>query len=261
MLTVSLPAAAHEFWLWAEPFTAAAGGWSTLTLNVGEYFSGETIPFSAAHIAQLRHYAAGAGTDLQSRLRSDAMLPQLRIRLAHPGTQLIAFDSQPTQITLSADRFHAYLHDEGLDGIIRRREAAGQAQSPGRERYRRHVKTLLNAGGKSDQTAAVSTGQRLEIVPLADPYAKAAGDALGFRLLFDGSPLAGALVKAWHKHDAQVLMIRARTSVDGKVEFSLPYAGPWMISVVHMIPAVGSAQVDWDSFWGNLTFELPARRP
>jgi hypothetical protein len=31
-----------------------------------------------------------------------------------------------------------------------------------------------------------------------------------------------------------------------------------MVSVVHMIPARGVANADWDSFWGNLTFALPA---
>jgi hypothetical protein len=259
LLLAALPAAAHEFWLWADPFAGAAGGLSRLTLNVGEYFTGEAIPFGAMQTAAIRHYAAGISANLRDRIPADALLPDLPIRLAQAGTHLIAYDSQPTGITLPADKFHAYLHDEGLDGIIRRREATGRAQTPGRERYRRHVKALLNAGGRTDPAYAVSTGQRLEIVPLADPYAGAAGDALGFRLLFDGKPLAGALAKAWHKRGGQTLIIRARTGPDGKVEFDLPYAGPWMVSVVHMIPVTGSAEVDWDSFWGNLTFELPEK--
>jgi hypothetical protein len=264
LLAAALPVAAHEFWLWAEPFALAAGGssqltLSQLTLNVGEYFTGETIPFSATQTAALRHYAAGTSADLRSRIPADALLPELRMAFTQAGTQLVAYDSQPTGITLPAEKFHAYLHDEGLDGIIRRREATGKAQVPGRERYRRHVKALLNAGGRSDQTYAASTGQRLEIVPLADPYARKAGDVLGFRLLFDGKPLAGALAKAWHKRGEQTLIIRARTGFDGKVEFDLPYAGPWMVSVVHMIPAVGTTEADWDSFWGNLTFELPGK--
>ena len=34
-----------------------------------------------------------------------------------------------------------------------------------------------------------------------------------------------------------------------------------MVSVVHMIPAAqdDAEGVDWDSFWGNLSFHLPAK--
>lgn len=54
-------------------------------------------------------------------------------------------------------------------------------------------------------------------------------------------------------------MIRAHSTAQGMVRFTLPYDGAWMISAVHMIPATDSAEVDWDSFWGNLTFELPMK--
>lgn len=261
-LAVSAPAAAHEFWMQAEPFAARAGDVARLTLHVGEYFTGDSIPFSAAHIAQLRHFAERKYTDLLGRLSGDAVLPELRLRLPRAGTQLIAFDSQPTDITLPADKFHAYLHDEGLDAVIRQREAAGKAQQPGRERYRRNVKTLLGVDGRTDATWAVATGQKLEIVPLIDPLTQKAGNVLGFRLDYDGKPLPGALVKAWHKRvdggSEQTLMIRARTAADGRVAFRLPYAGMWMFSVVHMVPAAETAEVDWESYWGNLTFELPS---
>lgn len=259
-LIASLPAAAHEFWMMARPFSLAVGAVTSLTLNVGEYFAGDLIPFSAAQAAALHLYSKAPPRDLRQQLPSDVALPELQLSFTNPGTYMLAFDSNPNQITLSADRFHAYLHEEGLDAVIGRREAAGTADMPGRERYRRHVKTLLRVGGKSDGTYAALTGQRLEIVPSADPLAKAAGDTLSFTLFFDSKPLANALVKAWHQHDGQTLIIRARTAADGKVRFTLPYAGTWMISAVHMIAANDSADLDWDSFWGNLTFELAARR-
>ena len=82
------------------------------------------------------------------------------------------------------------------------------------------------------------------------------GDALGLQVLFDDKPLAGALVKAWNRQGGQTLIIRAKTSVDGKATFSLPYAGGWMVSVVHMVPAKGAKDIDWDSLWGNLSFTL-----
>jgi hypothetical protein len=253
-------AAAHEFWMMARPFSPAVGAPTALSLYVGEFFSGELLPIAASQAAAIHLYSKTAPTDLGAQLPPDQALPALKLSLPAPGTYMLAYDSNPTQISLSADKFHAYLHEEGLDAIIRQRESDGNAEQPGRERYRRHVKTLLRVGGKSDGTYSVLTGQRLEIVPTSDPLARSAGDKLTFTLFFDSKPLAGALVKAWHKQDEQTLSIRARTGADGKVIFNLPYAGVWMISVVHMLPVTDTPDIDWDSFWGNLTFELAGKR-
>lgn len=252
------PAAAHEFWLQARPPMTAVAGVTELTLRVGENFDGELTPFVDERTVALRHYAAGAVTDLAARLPRRTAVPRLAVPLP-AGTSLIAFDSQPIEFSLSADRFHAYLHDEGLDHVIEQRKAAGKDTTPGRERYRRHVKTLLQAGPVSDGTYALRTGQRMEITPLSDPFAAAPGATLRFRLSFDGKPLSDVLVKGWHRHrdQSQLLIIRARTDAAGEVGLSLPYAGEWMVSAVHMQPAQGAANADWDSYWGNLTFTLP----
>ena len=106
---------------------------------------------------------------------------------------------------------------------------------------------------------AQQTGQRLEMTPLRNPLAMAIGDTLPVRIVFDGKPLVGALIKAWHKHKGQLVILRANTSAQGLVEFNLPYAGDWMISVVHMTPAANDDGervdgVDWDSYWGSLSF-------
>jgi hypothetical protein len=259
MLTLFAPfACAHEFWLEARPFMPDVGSSAAISLKVGENFEGELTPLVDERTAALRHYAAGTVVDQMPRLPRRAALPRLDVPIASAGLHLIAFDSQPITFALPADTFHAYLHDEGLDYVIEQRKAAGKATEPGRERYRRHVKSLLKAGGVSDGAYALKTGQRLEITPLSDPYAAAPGSTLRFRLTFEGRPLASALVKGWHKHDAQLLLIKTRTDAAGEAALSLPYAGEWMVSVVHMIPATNAPDADWDSFWGNLTFKLPA---
>ena len=254
------PAAAHEFWMTAQPFTVREGDATRLSLHVGEHFEGTPVGFSAGHAASMRKYSTSATTDLGAQLPSDAAAQYFLLPSLPAGNHVITYDSRTSTITLSADKFHAYLHEEGLDKIIRQREAAGTAQLPGRERYRRHVKTILQAGGASDQAYARRTGQRLEILPLANPYEKAAGDRLAFRLYFDGRPLAGALLKAWHRGDGETFIIRAVTNTSGEVNLSLPYGGVWMLSTVHMLAAAGTDGIDWDSFWGNLSFALPDRR-
>lgn len=260
------PLHAHEFWMVPVVTPLTVGDTARVGLKVGEFFEGDALSFSAPQTVALRAHTAAGAQDLLPLLALRGAVAELPLQLATPGTTLLSFDSQPNTIFLSADRFHAYLHDEGLDFIKVRREAAGSAKKPGRERYRRFVKTLLRAQGpaptSADPTFGVVVGQQLEVVPLNDPLALAPGGQLGIQVLFEGQPLAGALLKAWHKgkgaDQGQTLIIRSTTQADGKASFRLPYAGAWMVSVVHMVPAVGVKNIDWDSLWGNLTFAVAA---
>lgn len=259
-LASAWPAAAYEFWMMAEPFSAAVGAPVSFTLHAGEYFLGDQLPIAARQADAIQLYSKTDARNLLGELPADGSLPALTMTFPRPGTYVLAYDTLPALNTLDAGRFHAYLHEEGLDRIIRLRQEAGVAEMPGRERYRRHVKTLVRVGGKADGTYAALTGQRLEIVPSADPLAKAAGDTLSFTLFFDSKPLAGALVKAWHREGAQTLVVYSHTAQDGKVALTLPHAGAWMISVMHMIRTSDAAEADWDSFSASLTFELAPRR-
>lgn len=254
---------AHEFWFAPIPSPQTAGDSVTLRLEVGEFFAGEPAGFSIPTTHALRHFASNFEVDLRPLLPRLALEAEVALVLETPGTHLLAYDSAPLHITLEPGKFHAYLHDEGLDFVRSQRELAGTANQPARERYRRHIKTLIEVGPlpqtarTRDQTFLTQTGQRLEISPLRNPLALATGDALPLTILFDGKPLVGALVKAWHKHSGQLVMMHATTSLQGQVAFNLPYTGDWMVSVVHMIPAQDAEEgVDWDSFWGNLTFHV-----
>ncbi|MGI4849206.1 MAG: DUF4198 domain-containing protein [Janthinobacterium lividum] len=251
-----LPAAAHEYWVQATPYSAAVGASSNLTLQFGEYYKGEITPFVLHRFTRFEHYSQAGKVDLEPRVPRGVELGRVPLAIDAPGTHMVAFDAAANYLTLPADKFFDYLHDEGLDNINRIRAAMGHASRPGRERYFRNVKTLLRGGGASDATYAVQTGQRMELLPMSDPLAMKPGDTLALGLLFDGKPLAGALLKAWYKRNGQLTLIRAVSDAAGQVSVSLPWAGEWMLSVVHMIPSAGSVDQDWDSYWGNLSFEL-----
>ena len=257
----SLSALAHEFWIDPLPAAPAVGAPVQMTLRVGEYYSGDLVAITTSHAVSLHSLSALRNDDLTARVPAGSTLPALRLSFATAGSHVLAYESHPSQVVLPADKFHAYLHDEGLDWVIRQREAAGTAATPGRERFRRSAKALLKVGGQSDGASTRSTGQRLEILPLEDPLALAAGATLRFQLRFEGQPRPGVLVKAWHKQGGQVTTIRGTTDPQGRFDMTLPFAGNWMLNAVHMVPATGSAEIDWDSFWGSLSFQLPARQP
>ena len=72
-------------------------------------------------------------------------------------------------------------------------------------------------------------------------------------------------MKVWNQRGPQLSVLRTRTDDQGRTTTTLPWAGVWMASVVHMVPTTDNQGWDWDSHWGNLTFELPLapaqRRP
>ena len=213
------PLEAHEFWI--EPIAAplAADGAARFSLKVGEQYEGDLVGVSRETTAGLRHYSGSGVVDLKPKLPTTPAA-NFTVALTTPGTHLVAFESEANTITLSADSFHAYLHDEGLDFIKARRVAAGTASQPGRERYRRFVKTLVSvppaAGPNVDATTfAQKTNQQLELLPLNNPLLLAPGGTLRVRVDFEGQPLAGALVKAWHRQNNQTLIIRTTTAADG----------------------------------------------
>lgn len=271
LLSLAPALQAHEFWFAPIASPPTVGSTVTLRLEVGELFNGDAAGFSIPTSKSLRHYSTKASVEeLRPFLPAKEREAEVELALDTPGTHLLAYDSAPLRITLEAGRFNAYLHDEGLDFVKTQREQTGTADKPGRERYTRHIKTLVAVGPQPkvgqglDQTYAKHASQRLEMTPLQNPLALAPGEALPVKIVFDDKPLGGALVKAWHKHNGQLVMIRATTSSQGLVAFNLPYAGDWMVSVVHMIPATdrggeeGNEEgVDWDSFWGNLSFHFP----
>lgn len=250
----SLPA--HEFWLQPEKFAVPAGATVGLSLQRGEDFTGEVRPINTERVVALRHYSAAGVSDEMKRVPAVPGVEKLPFTFAKAGTHLIMEDSAVSVITLSPDKFLSYLREDGLDHVEAARKEAKKDNEPGRERYLRCVKTLIQVGGKSDNTYATRTGQRLEIVPQSDPLTAKPGAKISFTVYFDGKPLANGLVRAWHHREKNLMVIKARTAADGTFSFELPYAGAWMVSLVHMIPITDVPDYDWQSYWGNLTFAL-----
>jgi hypothetical protein len=256
-LACALSAHAHEFWITPDRFQLPAPGSASLSLSVGQEFTGERVGFSRALLARFQHIREGARTDLRTRVPSDVVAPSWPVNFERPGTHLVAITTEASDIVLPAEKFNDYLRAEGLDAVLSERARTGRSETPGRERYRRNIKTLVQVGARGDATFAARTGQRLEILPRSDPARAHSGKPLAFMLLFDARPLPQALVKFWHRNGDRVQVLSATTDRNGQVAFTPNEAGTWMASVVHMIPVTDSPAYDWDSFWGNLTFALP----
>lgn len=203
LILLTLPAAAHDFWIEPASFRPARGEAVQASLRVGERFNGDPVKRPG-----IQYLPAGRNT-------------------------LIAYQSATfATVTLPRDKFDAYLREEGL-------RITPRTNGLQRERYRRYAKSIV---GDGPLESAEALGWRFELVPVA---------ASRFQVLYEGNPLAQALVHARSKGGKHRSL---RTGADGTVSLDLTQ-GVWLITSVHMIAAPASSGFEWESLWASLTFE------
>ena len=261
LLTLSVWAAAHEFWLQPTRFFAQPGDVVQVRTLVGEHFLGEPSEGKKNRIVQYKHYSALGETDLSPALSGDNY-GDVAVKLTRPGTHMLVFANTPKFIELAPDKFLDYLREDGLDNVIALRKQRGDTAKPGRELYQRCAKTLIQVGDTPGKTVQQTANLPLDIVPVQNPYALKAGQRLGLQIRFLGKPLAAARVRYWVKNEAgNVQEEESRTDANGQVQFTLK-SGQNMVSTVRMIPAEAGLSTgqpagqlaEWHSYWGSLTF-------
>jgi len=247
------PAAAHDFWIEPSTFHPAAGSELAVSLRVGEHFRGEPVPRADPRIIKFILSSAAGETPIGGLPGTD---PAGFVRVSSPGLALIGYRSQRSSITLEPEKFEKYLADEGLDHVLQIRKTRGEQGKPGTEVYSRCAKALVSVNGTGESGFDRALGLTLEIVAESNPLKLRAGGTMRVRILHEGKPLAGALVKAIALEDPDNTL-SARSGKDGRVSLRLARKGVWLIKAVHMVPAPTETGADWESLWASLTFELP----
>jgi len=248
------PVQAHDFWIEPATFRPAPGGTVALSLRVGQQFHGNAVPFVPKFFQRFVFIdPQGVERAVDGQMGDD---PAGSMPVARAGTYLVGYRSNRDAVSLKPDKFESYLVDEGLEAIIAERARLGESAVDSREEYSRCAKALLRAGDGHGGGHDRILGFTLELVPERDPYAMAPGANFPVRLLYLGKPLAGALVVAFRR-DKPEEKLSARTDSDGRAVLALASPGIWLVKAVHMIRVSGNPEIDWESFWASLTFELP----
>ncbi len=263
----TLVATAHEFWLEPVRFVVAISERVHLGFWVGEGFAGERWEAAPKRLATLyQRTPTGTWSDLTAAVRAsspDSLATTFAFTEA--GTHVLAMRSQESLITLDGPKFTAYLREEGLDNALKIRTQRKQTAQPGREAYRRCAKALIQAGGgpaaTTDTACLRPVGFPLELVPLQNPYALAAGAAVPVQVLVAGKPAAGMLVQVWQRspnNRKAGAPIRLTTDARGRVLVPRqPDGGPVLVATVQMEAypkGKTPAPADWRSTWASLTF-------
>ncbi len=270
LLALATVALAHEFWLGPARFRLLPGETVPVRPLVGENFRGEPWGNRAGKVLRFVRYgpAPADSTDLTpapSAAPADTF--RTAVAFARPGTHLVVLRSNLAFIELPADKFTAYLREEGLELALRRRQEHAQQAQPGREAYQRCAKALVQVGlaaSAADTAYRRVLGLPLELVPDQNPYRLAPGAALTLRVLRAGLPVRGALVQVWQQQPAGQPTARFATHANqnGRLLLRLSGPGPYLVAAVDMAeaPAALRGRADWLSTWASLTFAGPAAR-
>jgi len=249
-------AAAHDFWIRPSSFRPRPGDRVDVDLRVGEGFRGEAVARNPEKIE--RFVLVGRAGEEKPIVGVDGKAPAGFLRAGASGLLWIAYRSRPSFVELPAEKFEAYLAEEGLERIIAERKERGESAKPGREAYARCAKSLIRTGPGEGASATAVLGLPLELVPACDPSAPAAGEPLVVQLLFRDHPVEGVLVVCASEREPEK-EIRARTDADGRVCLAGVGEGVWLVRAVHMVRAGEGVDADWESYWASLTFEVSSR--
>jgi uncharacterized GH25 family protein len=256
-LGACLPAAAHDFWLQPQTYRPLPQASTALTLQVGHGRDRQRSAIALRRIVSFEAIGAdGRRTDLRERLHPGA---QDDGSFALPaGCYVLALQTDAgAQSHLPAIRFNDYLRAEGLTPALRHRLDNARMDAEGSESYSRRTKAIVQvgqAGACARDWLARPVGMPLEIVLDSDPYAQPRPARLSARVIYQGRPLAGALVKLTHLQDDAAPADTQRSDAAGRADFRMPAQGDWLLNVIWTRPLPASAETEYETVFSSLSF-------
>lgn len=262
-VALSLPAIsqAHDFWIQPDAYRAIAGVPVRLTMWVGHGADRQKWAVASSRLLKLFGRSANGDTDYRNTLPSGPITGEIDLQFNGSGLQIIALESGHASSELPAIRFNDYVEKEGLTPAREHRERTGMMGTPGREIYSRRAKALIQVDGAAAGDAALATasiGLTLEIVPVSDPFAADGGAQLPVRVLYEGAPLGGALVKLTNLDFDSHSVAEVRTDDSGTAVFQTPGKGKWLFNVVWTKPIAGNPEAEFETVFSSLTLEFAA---
>lgn len=246
-------AGAHEFWVQPREFWLPPPAELSVSLQVGDSHSRQESPIPPHRITRFEAIAP-TGDSVDMRAGS--------ARLDKPGAYLVALETDTDGYSRqSAARFNEYLEAEGLTPALEYRMRTHQMHVDGFERYSRTAKSIVLVGRHNRQAQRHVTqplGLKLEIVPQVSPYAEPQPVRLPLRVLYQGRPLPGALVKLMNLEQDLTGANQTLTDDAGMASFSMPTRGKWLVSVVWTRRLADGADADYETTFASLTFGFPA---
>lgn len=257
-LLAPVSAAGHDLWVLAGQYHLEPFETTRVFINDGDLF-----PASLTLLGQHRVTALALHGPTETRPISEFRVEDnslsFEISPAEAGSYVVALSTRPRRVRLKARDFNAYLDDSGLESIRAKREELSESETATVERYAKWAKALIDVGEpeEDEQSPAWSkpVGHTIEIVPDVNPNEVTAGGSFGLRVLYEGEPLAGVTVSGG-KAGGLAGEVLTRTDAAGHANVTILSSGRWYLRTIHMIRRDDDPEVQWESFWCTLTFEV-----
>jgi hypothetical protein len=203
--------------------------------------------------------------DLHEHLQLGQAAKDGDFRLKRPGAYVLVLETDDSaQTHLPSIRFNDYLRAEGLTPALEQRMRLHRMDADGSERYSRCAKSFEQVGppGANSQGGVIKPiGVPLEIVPEEDPYRVPHSPTLPVRVIYEGHPLAGALVKLTNLENDASPFETHLTNHDGRATFTMPDSGTWLLNVIWTKPLPRSQETDFETVFSSLSFGFPSHHP
>ena len=259
IILIAAPAIAHDFWIQPTRFQIQPDTPLAVTFLVGHGKFRDRWN-NNDRILALNDVYRGVSRDLRPQLRKGGSF-DVAPSFSAQGLHVIAMQSNHATSELPAIRFNDYARVEGLTSILTARQRTGKTTAPGRERYSRRAKALIQVGQVTAANQAFATrpiGLKLEIVPDRNPYALGATRILPVHVLYNGRRLPGATVKLTNLGADERPLAVAVTDRAGQTRFRVPATGAWLLNVIWTEPVGNDQRVDFDTTFSSLTFGYDA---
>jgi uncharacterized GH25 family protein len=255
-------AAAHDFWVQPNEYWLRPQAVTPITLQVGHGPFRQRSPIPLSRITRFEAIALnGTAIDLRGNLHLGGNTEDGDCRFPNAGAYVLVLETDDrAQSHLPAIRFNDYLKVEGLTPALEQRERTHRMDADGSEKYSRRAKSIVQVGPPGAGSQAQVTkplGLPLEIVPEQSPYTEPRPATLPVRVIYEGRPLAGALVKLTNlEHDAAPLEMHL-TDHAGRASFTMPEGGTWLLNVIWTKPLPSSRDTDFETIFSSLSFGFP----
>jgi uncharacterized GH25 family protein len=244
--------AAHAFWVQPSDFWVTPRAAVELSLQVGDASLQQRSPIPPERITRFEAIGLSSGS-------KDARGGTLRF--AESGAYLVVLETDTRGYShQSAERFNAYVESEGLTPALDYRTRTHQMHVDGFERYSRDAKSIVLVGARNSpghERVTRPVGLRLEIVPQVSPYTAPRPVRFPVQVLYEGRPLAGALVKLMNLDSNLDIADQQRTSAAGVAAFAMPESGHWLLSVIWTKHLADASDAEYETTFSSLTFGVP----
>src|SRR5260221_333660 len=162
LLAIALVSPVEECWLEPDKFRYAVGEEVKIDFLTGENFVGERWDGKENKAALVQWFSASGMKDLSKEAKAEPG-NQLKVKGQQEGTQMVVMETNTLTRDWEADKFKAYLEDNGLDDLATAGRNATGPQVPARHADIWYATPVAQTGALTADTYKQRVGRRLEM--------------------------------------------------------------------------------------------------